>query len=448
MSSPTLLAIKPLLEEGKEDELKSFLSEMHPADLAEALSPLDMEDTIKVMSLMDIQKAADVLVELSESTRDEVARTLPLDKLSLLVDEMETDDAADIVAELSDDAASQVLSNMDSEDSQDLRKLLMYGGETAGGLMQMELVSALDGDTVSEVVERIREKAEEVGDVGHVFVVDRHGVLVGEVSLKDLLLAKPQDVMEELITTTPGLVLRVDEDQESVAQKFQKYDVKTAPVVDSQNRLLGRITVDDIMDVVHEEADKDFYRLAGSSEEEVYVIGTLKTAGLRLPWLLFNLGGGIVTSFILSHFEESFLKAMALVAFVPMVMGLSGAVGSQSATITVRGLATGRIQEGQTLKNLIREQKVSAFLAVTFGIFIGLACSLMYRGEDSVLHIAMAISISISAAVLMAAFFGVITPVFFKALKIDPANASGPVVTSISDVVSLFIYTLVGTSIA
>jgi magnesium transporter len=445
MTAPTLLAVKPLLEEGKEEELKSFLLDLHPADLAEALSPLDMEDTIKVMSLMDIQKAADVLVELSESVRDEVARTLPLDKLSLLVDEMETDDAADIVAELSDDAASKVLSSMDTEDSQDLRKLLMYGGETAGGLMQMELVSALEDDTVREVVERIREKNEEVGDIGHVFVVDRHGVFRGEVSLKDLLLAKPDNTMNELILTTPGLVLHVDEDQETVAQKFQKYDVKAAPVVDSQNKLLGRVTVDDIMDVVHEEADKDFYRLAGSSEEEVYVIGTLKTAGLRLPWLLFNLGGGIITSFILAHFEKSFVEAMALVAFVPMVMGLSGAVGSQSATITVRGIATGRIQEGQTFKNLIREQKVSAFLAITFGLFIGLVTSLMYRGDAT--HIAFAIGISITAAVLMAAFFGVITPIFFKALKIDPANASGPVVTSISDVVSLFIYALVGTSI-
>ncbi|MDR2459896.1 MAG: magnesium transporter [Deltaproteobacteria bacterium] len=445
MTASTILAIKPLLEEGKEEELKGVLSSLHPADLAEVLAPLDMEDTIKVMSLMDIQKAADVLVELTETTRDEVARTLPVEQLSLLVDEMDTDDAADIVAELSDDTAIKVLSSMDTEDSQDVRRLLMYGPETAGGLMQTELIKAMDSDTVADVVSRIREKSDEVGDIGSIFVVDKIGTFQGQVSLKDLLLAYPQDTIESLLTKSPALVLRVDEDQESVAQKFQKYDVKTAPVVDSHNRLLGKVTVDDIMDVVNEEADKDFYRMAGSSEEELYTIGTLKTAGLRLPWLLFNLGGGLVTSFILAHFEKSFQAAMALVAFVPMVMGLAGAVGSQSATITVRGIATGRVQKGQLWRNIIKEQKVSLLLALIFGLFITLVASYLYG--DNLARIGIAIGVSLTCAILVAALLGFLTPNFFRAINIDPALASGPVVTSMGDVVSLFIYATVGTTI-
>ncbi|MDR2611893.1 MAG: magnesium transporter [Deltaproteobacteria bacterium] len=442
MTANPLLTIRPLLEEGREEELASFLSSLHPADVAEAIAPLDMEDTIKVMSQLDIQQAADVLVELSDSTRDEVARTLPLEQLTRLVDEMETDDAADIVGELPDDAAREVLSGLDTEDQEDVRRLLMYGDDTAGGIMQTELVHVEAGDTVESATERIREEADEVGYMDSIFVTDAYGVLKGEVSLKSLLLARPGTIMGDLITGPPQLVLHVDEDQETAAQKFQKYDIKAAPVVDSRNRLLGRVTVDDIIDVVHEEADQDFYRLAGSSEEELAGAGPARTVALRLPWLLFNLGGGFVTSFILAHFEKSFRDTMALVAFVPMVMGLSGAVGSQCATITVRGLATGRIAGGQVMKNVLREQKVTSLLALTLGLTIAVISGSLHQAA----RLGAAVGASITAAILVSAFMGVMTPVLFRAANIDPALASGPVVTSTSDVLSLLIYSLVGTS--
>jgi magnesium transporter len=443
MTANQILAIKPLLEEGREQELSGFLNSLHPADVAEAIAPLDMEDTIKVMSHLDIQQAADVLVELSESTRDEVARTLPLDKLTLLVDGMDTDDAADIVAELPREAAKEVLSGMGTEDQEDVRRLLMYGEDTAGGIMQIELVRLRAADTVEAAVDSIRQEADEVGDLWSVFVVDGLGVLKGEVTLRDLLLARPGTRLGELISRPPSLVLHVDEDQESAARKFRKYDVKAAPVVDSQNRLLGRVTVDDIIDVVNEEADQDFYRLAGSSEEELAGAGALKTVGLRLPWLLFNLGGGFVTSFILTRFEKSFQETMALVAFVPMVMGLSGAVGSQCATITVRGLATGRIAGGQAMKNVFREQKVTSLLALSLGLVIALVSGSIHQAA----RLGAAVGASITAAMLISALLGVMTPLLFKAASVDPALASGPVVTSVSDVASLLIYSLVGTAI-
>ncbi|MDR1110519.1 MAG: magnesium transporter [Deltaproteobacteria bacterium] len=443
MNPNPLLNIAPLLEEGREADLASILSGLHPADVAEALSPLDMEDTIKVMSLLDIQQAADVLVELSESARDHVAQGLPRDQLAELVAEMDSDDAADIVGDLDGQTAEEVLSAIDSEDSEDVRRLLMYDEETAGGLMQVELVSAQDTQSVSQVIERIRELSKKVADFGHVFVVDRNGGLRGVVSLKDLVLAAPGTSMADLVQN-PGLVVRVDEDQEAVAQKFQKYDVRAAPVVDSQNRLLGRITVDDIIDVLHEETDKDFYRLAGSSEEEIYTSGTVRTAALRLPWLLFNLCGGFITSMILTHFEASLLKTVALVTFVPMVMSLSGAVGSQSATITVRGLAMGRIATGQVLRSLYKEQKVTGFMALAFGLTITLVSGTIH----GTLRLGLAVGLSISVAILVSAFLGAVTPVFFRAVHIDPALASGPVVTSTNDVVSLLIYTIIGTSVA
>ncbi|MDR3204193.1 MAG: magnesium transporter [Deltaproteobacteria bacterium] len=443
MTSDALLNLGPLLEEGQEDELAQLLSSLHPADVAEALRPLDMEETIKVMSYLDIQQAADVLVELTQAARDQVASGLPRAQLTKLVAEMDSDDAADIVGELDGQAAEEVLSAIGGEDSEDVRRLLMYDDETAGGIMQLELVSVLDSDTVSAVVEKIRALDEEVEDIGHVFVVDGHNGFKGAVSLKDMLLASQGQTMAELVKT-PDLVVRVDEDQASIALKFQKYDTRSAPVVDSQNRLLGRITVDDIIDVVNEEADKDFYRLAGSSEEEIYTSGVVKTAALRFPWLLFNLCGGFVTSFILNFFEASLLKTLALITFVPMVLSLSGAVGSQSATITVRGLAMGRIGHGGILKNLWKEQRVTAFMAVAFGLAIALISGSMHGA----VKLGLAVGLSITTAILVSAFLGALTPIFFQAVKVDPALASGPVVTSTNDVVSLLIYTLIGTAVA
>ncbi|MDR2367936.1 MAG: magnesium transporter [Deltaproteobacteria bacterium] len=443
MNPNSLLNLAPLLEENREAELVSILSTLHPADIAEALGALDMEDTIKVMSLLDIQQAADVLVELSESSRDHVAQSIPREQLTKLVAEMDSDDAADIVGDLDDSVQEEVLSAIDSEDSEEVRRLLMYDEETAGGIMQLELVSVQDTDKVSQVIEKIRELSDKVEDFEVVFVVDRNRGLKGVVSLRDLVLALPEATIADLVEN-PGLVVGVDENQESVALKFQKYDVRAAAVVDNQNRLLGRITVDDIIDVLHEETDKDFYRLAGSSEEEIYTSGVLKTAALRLPWLLFNLFGGFITSMILTHYQASLLKTVALVAFVPMVMSLSGAVGSQSATITVRGLAMGRIPSGQILKSLLKEQKVTGFMALAFGI----AIALVSGGAHGTFRLGLAVGLSISVAILVSAFLGAVTPVFFRTIHIDPALASGPVVTSTNDVVSLLIYTMIGTAIA
>ncbi|MDR2140970.1 MAG: magnesium transporter [Deltaproteobacteria bacterium] len=438
------LNIQPLLEEGRENELASLLDTLHPADVAEALSPLDMEDTIKVVSLLDVAQAAEVLVELSESSRDQVTLGLPRDKLTQMVAEMDSDDAADIVGDLNEDAAEEVLKAIGDEESEDVRRLLMYDEETAGGLMQLELVAASGSDTVAKVINDIRAVSEDLGDLGCVYVVDQARALQGEISLKDLLLAYPGQTLGQLIQKAPGLVVRVDEDQKAVAQKFRKYDVRSAPVVDSQNRLLGRITVDDIIDVVDEETDKDFYRLAGSSEEEVYTSGAWRRAGLRLPWLLFNLGGGLLTSLIIDYFESSFQKTMALVAFVPMVMSLSGAVGSQSATITVRGLATGRIASGLIFRSLGMEQKVATIMALVFGLAVTLIAGTLHEAP----RLGLAVGLSIGAAVLVSAFLGAVTPLFFRAVSVDPALASGPVVTSANDVASLLIYAAIGSSVA
>lgn len=441
MKSVVQRNLQNFLDEGREAELAEMLAQMHPADIAEILNPLDMEDIIKVISLMDIERASDVLVEMTESSRDQVAAEMPVEKLSELVAEMYSDDAADIVAELSDEEAKKVLAAIESKDAEDVRRLLLYDEETAGGLMRVEMLSAAESDTVGQVIERIRQ-VDDSEDVYYIFVVDQANVLRGQVTMRQLLLADLSQTMEELMVQ-PDLVVRVDEDQELVAQNFQKYDIQTAPVIDDHGHLLGHITFDDIIDVVHEETDRDFYRMAGSSEEEVYSSGPFKIATLRMPWLLFNLAGGFITSAILSYFEVSFTNIMVLVPFVPMIMGLSGAVGSQSSTITVRGLAMGRIAEGKVWRNLLREVRISTVIAATLGTIIAVGAGLI----NSALHLGLAVGASIIAAIVVSTILGAIIPLFFKALKIDPALASGPVVTSTNDVVSLLIYMMMGTMI-
>ncbi len=433
--------LKTLLEEGREEELSTMLEQMHPADVAEILNPLDMEDTIRVMALMDIEQASDVLVEMSAGSREQVAAEIPLEKLCEMVAEMDSDDAADIVAELPNEDANKVLASIEEKDSVGLRRLMMYDEETAGGLMQVELFTADEEETVAEVVGRLRKLDEDKQPhLSHIFVVDEAGVCRGQVSMRQLLLAWPDQQMSEL-RQRPPLVVAVDEDQEQVAKDFQKYDVQVAPVVDTHGCLLGQITSDDIMDVVHEEVDQDFYRLAGSSEEEVYSSGSFKITALRLPWLLFNLGGGFVTSAVLAFFEASFLNILILIPFVPMVMGLSGAVGSQAATITVRGLAVGRID--RVRPNLFKEIRVSALLAAVLGTIITIGIGFV----NSAAHLGLAVGLSTMVAITVSTVLGALIPVFFKALNIDPALASGPVVTSSNDVVSLIIYLVMGTSI-
>ncbi len=433
--------LQKFLEEGRAGELAEMLAAMHPADVAEMLDPLDMEDTIRVIGLMEVEQASDVLVEMSESSRDQVAAEMPLEKLTELVAEMDSDDAADIVGELPDEEADKVLAAIEEKDAEGVRRLMMYDEETAGGLMQVEMISAHEGETVARLITRIRGLDDD-RDIYFIFIVDSFGILRGQVNMRQLLLARPEQTMKELMVPSP-LVVGVDEDQEAVAQNFQKYDVQSAPVVDKEGRLLGRITVDDIIDVVHEEMDQDVYRMAGSSEEEVYSSGPAKIATLRLPWLLFNLGGGFVTSAVLSYFEASFIDILTLVPFVPMIMGLSGAVGSQSATITVRGMAMGRIAEGRVWQGVLREIRVSAILAVILGLIIALGSGFLH----SAARLGAAVGFSILAAIVVSTALGAVIPLFFKALKIDPALASGPVVTSTNDVVSLVIYMCVGTAI-
>ena len=343
--------IDSFFESGREEELARLLADLHPADVADILEAQPDETLAAVFALLEPETASEVLLELEEFARDHVINTSSVDRLSQMVAEMDSDDAADIVADLPDHDAAAVLESIEPEDSAEVRQLLLYDEDTAGGIMQLELISASEDQTIADVVEMIRSRADEVEDLNYVFVVDRNRRLRGWVSLQSMLLGKPGDRLGDFMSPCE-LEVRVDADQEEVAQDFQKYDVRAAPVVDDQGRLLGRITVDDIMDVFSEETEEDFYRLAGTSEEEIYSDRVLKISRLRLPWLLANLSGGLVTGYLMWLFKVALQDVLALVTFIPAIMALGGSVGIQSSTIVVRNIALGRAGSdhiGQTI---------------------------------------------------------------------------------------------------
>jgi len=433
--------LKALIEAEREDELQHLLAGLHPADVAEVLEAQDPELQARVFSLLPPEKASEVLLELSEFSRDQLVRTLPVERLAEIVGHMDSDDATDIVAELPAEHQLVVLDSIEPDDSAEVRRLLLYDEETAGGIMQLELISGREEETVAEVIERIRIKGDEVEDLNYVFVVDDMNRLRGQVSLRRLLLASPERRLEEIMTPCE-FVVGAHEDQEHVAQKFMKYDARSAPVVDEQGYLLGRITVDDVFDVVFEEVDEDFYRMAGTSEEELYSDKVFTISRLRLPWLLTNLTGGLVTGYLVWLFKVTLQDVIALVTFIPAIMALGGSVGIQSSTIVVRSMALGRVGSGQIFQVLFKEFRVALIL----GLVCGLGGALVARFWHGRASLGLIVGVSMMLAITLSALLGAVSPAVFRRLNIDPALASGPFVTMCNDIVGILLYMGIATA--
>lgn len=423
------------LESDRDQELGRLLAELHPADIAEILDPLDAEAQRRVFALLEPEPASNVLLELSDQAREDIVGELPVERLSVMVSEMDSDDAADFISDLPETDQRAVLESIEPEDSAEVRRLLLYDEDTAGGIMQLELVAVMEDETVADAVERIRNLGDDVEDLSNVFVVDDNNVLRGQIGLREMLLSRQETLVKDVMIP-PELVVEVHEDQERVAQDFLKYDLKSAPVTDEHGRLLGRITVDDVFDVFHEEVDEDIYRMAGTSEEELSSDRVMTIARLRLPWLLVNLSGGLVTGYLVWIFKVALQDVLALVTFIPAIMALGGSVGIQSSTIVVRSLALGRTSTGQIGRIFSKELKV----ALVMGFVCGAGGMLVARLWHGQLILGLVVGLSMFLAITISCLFGTFTPMVFKRMNIDPALASGPLVTMCNDLVSILIY--------
>ncbi len=422
------------LEGGRLEIVEDLVNLLHPADLVEVLHNLDDEERHTVLGLLSLEPLAEVLDEADEALQRDILETLDDRKISQIVEILPSDEAADLVGALPAGRAAPVLALLNKEDSEEVRELLLYDEETAGGIMETEVVSVTDDARVSEAIDVIRKAVSEEQRVYKVYVVDGAGRLKGALALSRLLLAKPvvqvADVMQPVVSVPTGM------DQEEVAHLVRKYDITAVPVVDGTGRLVGQVTVDDVVDVIDEEATEDFSKIAGAGGEEVHEPSALRISGIRLPWLITALAGELCVARILSSFEGSFATVISIVFFLPIMTAMAGNAAIQSSAIIVRGLATGEVNLLALRRRLAKEMRISLLTGLVCGGILGTA-TMIWRRDPA---LGALLGLSLFGVIIVATTVGALIPLLLKRLGVDPAIAMGPFVTTLNDATGVVIY--------
>lgn len=424
---------------GEDDACAAFLKLIgHPADIAEALLSLDPEEWPRILRLVsDDETRAEVVSMLDESETEALVEHLSPDEIAPLLRAMESDDAADLVGELEPDERRAALDTLSAEERADVETLLSFPEDSAGGIMQTERVQVASTATVGDAIEHVREVYDDGVDVHRVYVHDDEGRLIGSVELVSLLFHDDKEplakFLEPLLATVTPLM-----DQEEVAHVVKKYDLVTLPVVDDEGRMIGRIVHDDIVDVLEEEAEEDALRMAGTDAEELlYRDKAFSIARVRLPWLLVNLAGLLGASLLLKRYGVALEEVWVIVSvFLPAIMAMGGNVGTQSATIIIRGIATGRVSDGEVGRTIFRELRVGLIMGLACGIGTGIVAAVM--GGQVALGIV--VGTGMVSAMTAASMLGSMTPALMRRAGIDPAIASGPLVTTTNDIFGILIY--------
>jgi magnesium transporter len=431
--------VKQLIEVKNDNELHLLLNRFHYADIAEILDEVNLEEAMYVIKLLDSETTSDVLMELDEDNREKVLKNLSAKEIADEIQELDTDDAADIIAELPEKRQLEVISQIEDEEHKaEITELLAYDEDTAGGLMAKELVKVYETWTVAGCLRRIRGQAKDVSRVHSIYVVNKQNKLIGRLSLKDLIVAKSDQKIADIYIKSVDYV-KVDEDPEEVARVMQKYDLEAIPVVDENMVLLGRITIDDIVDVIRDEADKDYQLAAGISRDVEADDSIWKLTIARLPWLLIGMFGGLGAASIIEHFNESMGSFIVLLSFVPLIQATAGNVGVQSSAIVVQGLANDSV-DGNILKRLFKEFILGLVNGLTIAL-IGLLITHFIFGTPY--SVSITIAIALVAVIIMAALIGTFIPIFLDKRGIDPAVATGPFITTSNDVFGILTYFLI-----
>lgn len=428
--------VSKLLRRGASTNLKKALGKIHPADIAHLFRYFEPHEQKTLLDLVpDVERAADVMSELEPESWPALAELIDKDYLVSIVNEMADDDSAVFIRSLPDELAEDILEALHDEQSEEVERLLGYDEDTAGGIMSTDVFS-LDQDlTVKEAIAALQD-SEDYEMVFYVYVTDDHNHLVGVLSLRQLLTVPPTTKLCDIMSTNVMRV-RTDMDQEMVAEMVAKYNILAIPVVDDHGKLMGLITVDDVIDVMRDEATEDILRMAGTSEEELLLgYKSLQIARLRLPWLLTTLIGGVVTGTLMWYFKATLEQVIMLISFIPVITGMGGNVGGQTSTILVRGFATGRIDFANLKQVFLKELRV--------GLIMGAICGLVIAGVAMVWHqnyfLGLVVGIAMVTAITVAACMGVLVTAFFKRVGIDPAIASSPFVQTVNDITGISIY--------
>ncbi|MBT4678568.1 MAG: magnesium transporter [Flavobacterium sp.] len=438
ITSELLANITSSIEVSNDKAIVALFEEMHYADIAEILDELSFDNVVYIIKLLDSEKTSAVLMELDEDIREKTLQNLSAKEIAEEVEELDSDDAADIIGELSQERQEAVLSKIEDEEHvKEIEELLAYDEDSAGGLMAKELVKVNENWTVLKCVREMRAQAEEVTRVHSIYVVDDNDKLKGRLSLKDLLITSTKTAISEVYIPKVDFV-NVHDNLDEVSNKMRKYDLEAIPVIDNNGVLLGRITIDDIVDVIKEEADKDYQLAAGLTQDVEADDSILQLTKARLPWLFLGLLGGVGAFLIMVMFENTFDENAVLFFFTPLIAAMAGNVGVQSSAIIVQGLANDDVK-GSINSRLVKEMLLAALNGVVLALFL-FVFVWFYEGK---INTALAISVSLVAVIIVAGLIGTFVPLFLNKRGIDPAIATGPFITTSNDIFGILIYFMI-----
>ncbi|MDR2927382.1 MAG: magnesium transporter [Cytophagaceae bacterium] len=433
--------LKDLIELRDDITLRKILNELHPADIAEIYAELTLDEAKYLYYLVDDETAADVLVELSEDDRNEFLRVLPSEEIARrFLDQMDSDDATDVVSELDEERQHEVLSLMgDIEAAGDIVDLLSYDEDSAGGLMAKELIKVKESWNIVTCLRSMRRQAKDVDEVYYVYVVDNDGVLKGTLSLKNMLLSHG-DTLIKNIYDEDTISVRADVSSEEVSNIMEKYNLVVLPVIDSIGRLVGRITIDDVVDVIREEAEKDYQLASGITDDVEASDSVWRLTRARLPWLFIGLIGGLLGSRVIGLFEGNISTYPQLAFFMTLIAAMGGNVGIQSSAIVVQSLANGSMGLDSNWRKLAKELVVALLNATGLSLLAFLYNSV----TGSPIALTMTVTCAMFSVVIFASLFGTFLPLLLNKFNIDPAVATGPFITTLNDISGMFIYLSLG----
>jgi magnesium transporter len=428
-------AVDRMIAEGDLDGLDRFLEPLHAADVADILQELEPSRQVDLLRRLDNERAAEVLTEVDRHSGQALLLLLSDRDVVSLVGEMPSDDAADILSVLPPEKSERVEALLPTEDREQLQELMEFGEDTAGGIMEVERIAVREDSTIREAIDVVRAGADEIENLQKIYVVRSDGVLTGYIHVLDLLLYPRSTLIRDVMETNP-VVVPVDMDQEDVAGLFGKYDEFTLPVVDARGRLVGRITVDDIIDVMEEEATEDIALIAGTTEDELGEPSPIKISRTRLPWLVIGLAGQLIAAHIISRFEVSLQTYVVIAFFVPLIVGTAGSVGMQAAVVVVRELALGQIDLLHMGRRVLKELLVASINGVILCAILLLAV-IVWRHD---VGLSLLLLSALMIVILVAAFIGSSVPLILEKWKIEPAIATGPFIAVTNDIIGLIIY--------
>jgi len=435
-------SIKRLLRRGATTNLRKILDKTHAADLSIVFRSLPVAKQLQLLDMIkDTEKKGILFSELDESTFSALSDELALEDIVEVLEQMPSDDVADLIGRLPDEKSDAILEKMQKEGSEEIEGLLKYDDDTAGGIMVTDFIALLQDLTAKEAIEQIQTEYHDVEMPFYLYVVDEYGKLVGVISLRQLVVVPPETPLKKFMTTDVFAV-RTDVDQEEVAKLVARYDILAVPVVDESNRLEGIVTVDDVIDIFRQEATEDMLKMAGVSEVYVETQSVLRSTKTRLPWLLASCAGGIMALLIIGRFEGTLNRFAYLAAFIPVIMGMGGNIGTQSSTIVVRGLATGRINVRDFWRVVSKEFLIGLIMGVFYAVLIGTVAQLQYTVE----MLAMIVGLAVIVSMTVAALVGSGVPLLLARINIDPAVATGPFVTTAIDIISVYCYFILATT--